>query len=172
MKQSKLLLIAVITFSFYACDKSDELEIDKLTGTYIGSLSNTNLKSALAEGHGSDDATADVEHIGDGQIQVHCYSADFDTTIILDYYHNNDSVMVCLAGNDFSKIYGHMKGEGHMSGGMMGDMRGDETEWMHHKDDEHQDGDEHFGGFHPGSETFEYTFIMPEGYMKFKGQKH
>jgi len=172
MKHSKLLLIAVIAFSFYACDKSEELEIDDIAGTYIGSLTNSNLKSALDEGHVSDNATADVKHMGEGQIQVHCYSADFDTTIVLDYYHNNDSVMVCLTGDDFTNMYGHMKGEGHMSGGMMGDMHDDETEWMHHMDDEHQNGDEHFGGFHPESQSFEYTFFMPEGKIKFKGQKH
>ncbi len=38
-----------------------------------------------------------------------------------------------------------------------------ETEWQHHMDDEHQPGDEHFGGFDMGNHSFGYSFQMMEG---------
>jgi hypothetical protein len=56
-------------------------------------------------------------------------------------------------------MYGHMLGEGH-NGGMMDDMHESETEWMHHMDEEHDEGDGHFGGFDMGNHSFSYTFQM------------
>jgi hypothetical protein len=39
-----------------------------------------------------------------------------DTTFMLNYYENHDSVMVCMTDSDFEHEYGHMMGAGHMSG--------------------------------------------------------
>ena len=68
-----------------------------------------------------------------------------------------------------------MLGSGHMGGSMMGDIRDDETEWMHHMSDEHVDGDQHFGGFDMHDETFTYSIKMMDEsepyYMKFSGLK-
>ena len=100
-----------------------------------------------ATGNGS--ATAFASTVGEGLIQIHCYGEFIDTTLVPNHYLHNDSFMVCLPGDDFEHIYGHMLGEGHMvgSGGMMGDRKNNETEWMHHLTDEHENGDHHFGGF-------------------------
>jgi hypothetical protein len=62
-----------------------------------------------------------------------------------------------------------------MGGGMMGDTGDDETEWMHHLNDEHEQGDEHFGGFDLIMGTFTCSLKMMDEakpyYMKFSGSK-
>jgi hypothetical protein len=62
-----------------------------------------------------------------------------------------------------------------MNGGMMSDITNGETEWRHHMDDEHQPGDEHFGGFDREHRSFGYSFRMMDGdspYMlNFQGTK-
>jgi hypothetical protein len=69
-----------------------------------------------------------------------------------------------------------MMGEGHMGGGMMGDITNGETPWQHHLNDEHQSGDDHFGGFDMTNHTFGYSFQMMNGnnqYMlNFQGTKN
>lgn len=156
-----LLTIAAIIM-LTACSKNDEVSDQSITGTYSGTL-----KSTAGLTDSSVSATATVTEIGNNEIKVHCLSDELDTTIVLDYYHNNDSIMVCLTGDDFEHMYGHMLGQGHMSGGMMGDLSDGETEWMHHLSDEHQEGDEHFGGFDMQHHTFGYSFEMMDGDMPY-----
>jgi hypothetical protein len=66
-------------------------------------------------------------------------------------------------------------GDGMMGGGMMGDRGEGESEWMHHMNDEHVNGDEHFGGFDMQEGSFTYSFKMMDGsspyYLKFHGIK-
>jgi hypothetical protein len=44
----------------------------------------------------------------------------------------------------------------------MTDMHMGETEWMHHLNDDHQPGDEHYGGFDMDHHAFSYSFQMNE----------
>ncbi len=178
MKKKIILLFAsaLIVAGFTACNKSEEaLPDNSIEGTYAGTLTTDGLKSANGIMPGSTSATADVTQTGDGEVQVHCYSDELDTTFMLDYFDDHDSVMVCLTGEAFEEMYGHMMGEGHMMGGMMGDISEGETEWQHHMYDEHQPGDEHFGGFDMANHTFGYHFQMMDGndpYMlDFQGTK-
>lgn len=165
----KILLSAVTAvILFTACNKSDETVSDNsIEGRYIGTLTNDGLKSASA--------TADVTKTGDEEIEVHCFSDELDTTFMLNYYEDHDSVMVCLEGDAFQEMYGHILGQGHMMGGMMGDIGAGETEWMHHLSDEHLAGDEHFGGFDTMNHTFGYRFgVMVNGetsMFSFQGTK-
>ena len=166
MKTKIKLLIAgaLIVTGFAACNKSeDTIPDNSIEGTYTGTITTEGLKSATGVMPGSTNATADVIKTGDGEIEVHCYSDELDTTFMLDYFDDHDSVMVCLTGDAFEEMYGHMMGEGHMGGGMMGDINDGETEWEHHMDDEHQPGDEHFGGFDMTNHTFGYRFQMMDG---------
>ena len=75
-----------------------------------------------------------------------------------------------MTGDAFQNQYGHM-----YSGGHMGDMHEGETEWMHHMSDEHDAGDEHFGGFSNHFHSFEYNFEMQHSqgnyYLRFHGEK-
>ncbi len=160
-----------------SCDNSKDQSIYDIEGVYTGSFSKSaSLTSTSAEIHDTDDGIAVVSVMDSSQVEVHCYGSEIDTTLMLYYFENHDSVMVCLTGADFEHTYGHSYGEGHMSGGMMGDMRTGETEWTHHMKDEHHDGDLHFGGFNRVDGTFSYAFHMMDQttpfYMNFHGIKN
>ncbi|WP_163707550.1 hypothetical protein [Mangrovibacterium lignilyticum] len=155
------LCAALALFVLTACSKNEDTSEQTITGTYVGTLkSSASTTTPIA-------ATATVVETGDLEIELHCLSDELDTTLVLKYYHNDDSIMVCLTGDDFEHMYGHMLGQGHMMGGMMGDLSDGETEWMHHLNDEHQDGDEHFGGFDMQHHTFGYRFEMMDGDMPY-----
>lgn len=63
----------------------------------------------------------------------------------------------------------HMLSGGHMH------SNENETQWEHHMEDEHDDGDIHFGGFDMDHHTFFYSFRMMENdsvyYINFQGEK-
>jgi hypothetical protein len=177
MKKIKLITLgaAFIMFFLAACEKSEEPLVNVIEGTYVGTLTNYGVSND-ATGMGIEtNAIAEITKIGNEIIELHMYSDELDTTMMLNYYQNRDSVEVCFTGDEFENVYGHMLGQGHMSGGMMGDIQNDETEWMHHLNDEHQNGDEHFGGFNMQDHTFGYRFNNIEGgisnYMTFEGKK-
>lgn len=168
--------LAALMMGFISCENSDDPGSKDIEGEYVGSFSISNsLKSSQASVVENDHGTAVVSKVSDSQIEVHCFGNEIDTTFMLDYYEHNDSVMVCLTGLEFEHHYGHMLGQGHMGGGMMGDMRDGETQWMHHLDDEHDSSDEHFGGFNLQDGSFSYSFQMMDEstpyYLKFHGVK-
>lgn len=168
-------LAAAALVLFTACEKEEELQDKSVEGRYIGTLTENGTKSANGIAESMVEATAEVTVTGENEIQVNCYTSDFDTTIMLNYYEDQDSAYVCFTGEDFEEMYGHMLGGGHMMGGMMGDIGEGETEWMHHMDEEHDEDDEHFGGFDMDHHTFSYTFRMKNGgnpyELHFQGSK-
>lgn len=142
-----------------ACEKEETNESNPtVDGIYEGTLTGSQTKSTMGVAD-SKPATTEITITGENKIQVHCYAEGFDTTFVMNYYHHNDSAYVCYTGDDFEEMYGHMLGEGH-NGGMMDDMHNGETQWMHHMSEEHDDGDEHFGGFDMDNHSFSYTFQM------------
>ena len=166
VKNWKSLLTIIIVILFVSCQKSDEIGYDDVLGTYVGTLT-SNLANKSSEIVVAKDATVVVSSVGN-QIQVHCFAEDFDTTIMLGTYDHNDEVMVCLTGEEFENMYGHMLGQGHMNG----NMQNNGTEWMQHLNNEHQEGDEHFGGFDMQHHSFNYTFKMNNGDYHFQGIKN
>ncbi|NQU53707.1 MAG: hypothetical protein HQ522_14345 [Bacteroidetes bacterium] len=177
-QKKRIVFIAVIAlFAFAACEKTVDEPIDNsIEGTYVGTLSQSVLKSAVGISNGDHDANTDVKITRDSLLEVHCYGGDIDTTFMLNYIENHDSIMVCFTGADFEHAYGHMMGQGHMSDGMMGDQQSGQTEWEHHMDDEHKDGDEHFGGFDMVNHSFGFSFQTNETgtayQMQFNGIKN
>ena len=171
----KLLLFAFVgTFVFGGCQKDEKTLSQSVEGTYIGSFTTTStLKSATIANVNRMD-TAIVKLINNGQVNVHCFGNDLDSTFILNTFHNGDSLMVCLTGSSFEHEYGHMMGQGTMmgSGNMMGN---NSTEWGQHMNGEQKVGDNHFGGFNMQNGTFGYSFKMMTGgttnYKKFQGTK-
>ena len=161
MNKIKLITVVAILalFSFAACDNSDLPSDKRIEGTYVGTISNVLGKTSL---NTKGDAIAEITKIGNQMIQVHLDNSELDSTFMLNYYEDMDSINVCFTGEDFEKMYGHMLGQGHINGGMMNDIGNNETEWMHHLNDEHQEGDKHFGGFNMLNETFEYHFNQRE----------
>jgi hypothetical protein len=177
MKTTKRVFIAAVLALFVvtACENTEEVGNNSIEGTYYGSLT-TETKSAVTRASGLESATAEVVKAGNDLVQVHMYGNEMDTTFMLNYYEDHDSIMVCLTGEKFEDMYGHMLGDGHMGGGMMGDISNGETEWQHHIGDEHNNGDEHFGGFDMGNHSFGYSLRMEENgtpyYLHFKGTKN
>jgi len=171
------LILAIGLMGFTSCKKTEELPNTGFEGEYLGAFSVSNsLKSTHPDDANENPGTAIVSMMGNNQIEVHCFGEEIDTTFMLDYYEHNDSIMVCLTGDDFKDMYGHMLGDGHMGGGMMGDIQNGESQWRHHMNDEHNEEDEHFGGFNMGEHTFTYSFKMMDGttsyYLKFHGTKN
>jgi hypothetical protein len=168
-------MIALIISILSACEKS-ELPFDKaIEGTYVGTLTAGDGLKGRNFAKTKKEATAEITKTGNGMMEVHLFAIDLDTTFMLNYYEHRDNVMVCFTGNDFENMYGHMLGQGHMDDGMMNDMQNDETEWIHHLSDEHQNDDEHFGGFDTVGHTFSYRIQMMVGpqsnYFQFEGEK-
>jgi len=174
-------ILAVVVMGFTSCEKAENLNENDIEGVYDGTFSvSSSLKAASLDGSEGDHGSAVVSRMGNNQIEVHCFGEEIDTTFMLDYYEHNDSVMVCLTGDNFEHMYGHMLGEGHMGGGLMGggmmdDIQNGESEWMHHMNDEHEEGDEHFGGFDMHEKTFTYSFRMMDEsspyYLRLHGLK-
>ena len=159
----KSFISITIVILFFSCEKSDDLNNNDVTGTYIGTLS-----SILTNKSNSElikPATVIVSSLGN-QIQIYCQAENFDTIVMLDIYDHNDNVMVCLTGEEFENMYGHMLGQGNMNGNMHNG-----TDWMNHLNNEHQDGDEHFGDFDMQHHAFNYTFRMNNGDFYFEGIK-
>lgn len=177
MKNRNLFIGMLFTSALFvavSCTKDDNR--DNIEGSYYGTFKRTtSLKSTLSDDGGGVPGTAKVTITGENQIEVHCYGDEIDTTFMLNYYMHNDSALVCLTGDDFENMYGHKLGSDHMGGGMMGDIGDEETEWMHHMNDEHQDGDKHFGGFDLHMGNFTYSLPMMDEtepyYLKFSGSK-
>jgi len=170
----KILLFAFAgTFVFSACQKDEKAVNKSVAGTYIGSFTTSSTLKSATTTTGNMMDTAIVKLINNGQINVHCFGNDLDSTFILNTFHNGDSLMVCLNGQDFDNEYGHMMGSGSMMGGGM--MGNNSTEWGQHMNGEHQVGDNHFGGFDMQNGTFSYSFKMMAGsstnYKKFQGTK-
>lgn len=151
-----VILMVLIT----ACveEESDERDVE---GKYKGTLSGSQLKSTIDVDE-TKPASAEIVISARNEILVHCYSDNFDTIFLLNYYHHHDSVYVCLTGGDFERMYGHQLGRGH-TGHMMDDKPNGVTEWMHHMKEEHKSGDKHFGGFNISNHHFSYTFTMNHG---------
>lgn len=178
MKKLRILTLmgVAVLIGLNSCQESDDLSVPTIEGTYKGSLAyDSNLKSTLGDGIGSSDATAEISDLGDGQIEVHCFSEILDTTFVLNYYEDNNMVMVCLDGAAFESTYGHMMG----MGGMHGDNNhngetmhnNNSSEWNDHMNRDHNDGDEHFGGFNMTDHTFDYTMQTELGDYHFQGTK-
>lgn len=176
MKKMKLIIATALSVVVLAaCEKSDDVSPQEIEGTYVGNL--TVIDNAKSEtGVNTDEAAvAEIRKSGNELIEVHLYSEGVDTTFVLNHYEHNNSVLVCLDGDDFENMYGHMLGQGHLSGGMMNDRQNGETAWAHHLSDEHQEGDEHFGGFDMQNRTFGYQMKMTNGNnsynLKFQGNR-
>ena len=167
MKRIGLIVIAVAIniFVLVACHKSDHTFNNAIDGRYVGTLTDHNGLNSGRAINTVEDATADIINIDNKNIEIHMYSAELDTTFLLNYYEHLDSVLVCFTGDAFENMYGHMLGQGHINGGMMNDMQNDETEWMHHLNDEHEEGDEHFGGFKMQDQSFGYQINRMENGM-------
>lgn len=167
MKNLKLVLsLAVMAvLGFTSCEDSDISPSNSIEGTYVGTLTiKDGLKSTSSgTSDASLDGTAVVSELGNGQVEIHCFGSELDTTFTMNYFQNNDSIMLCHDDAAFEEMYGHMMGSGSSngemmgSGGMMGGTSTGHSEWMNHMNEEHASDDLHFGGFDMRNQTLDYT---------------
>lgn len=68
------------------------------------------------------------------------FSADVDTTMVLDLYPDANMMRVCLTGDDFRKEYGHNMSDDDP-------MMGNNWTWQEHMSHEHKPNDKHYGHF-------------------------
>ena len=160
------IYVVLLSILFTACNNNDDLVYSDVVGAYKGTLT-TNIAGKSISSKSNNSATAIVTMVGN-EIEVHCYSDDFDITIMLNLYEDGDMVNTCLTGTDFSTMYGHMMGQSNMNG----NMQNMDSEWMQHLNNEHQDNDEHYGSFNMKNNSFDYTFKMETGDFHFQGNKN
>lgn len=165
---TKTILSLALVALLFSCDtNNDNITASDVAGTYVGTLTAATTTSRVSGTQAVLPATTTVKNIGN-QIEIHCVADNFDETLMLDLYENGEEMMVCITGQDFEDMYGHMLGEGNMGG----NMQGNNSQWMQHLNNEHQEGDEHFGGFNMQDHTFNFTFRMNNGDFHFQGIKN
>ena len=168
MKSIKNILVAAAAIAILAaCSKKDEPVADQsIEGNYVGTLTASSLKSTSGAITGHVSATSTVSQINDSMVEVHCFSDDLDTTFMLNYFNDNDSVIVCMNDSAFEEMYDEMMGHGGMMGGMMGgwtNRQSGETDWQYFRNNYPQAGTLQMGGFDRMNHSFGYQFEMMNG---------
>lgn len=176
MKTTLVNMTAILVLVILAgCSKKDEPVPDQsIDGTYTGTLTASGLKSTSGAINGQVAATSTVTELNDSILEVHCYNDDLDTTFMLNYFNDNDSVIVCMNDSAFDEMYDDMMENGGMMGGMMGGMKGGwtdrqsgETDWQYFMDNFPQAGALQIGGFNMMNHSFGYQFEMMDGDMPY-----
>ncbi len=163
-----ILGLFLLSFILISCNESDDLELDKLSGTYIGTINNVNV-SKLSDSKSQDMFTAEVKLRGN-QLEVNCFGPQLNEQFMLEYYEHNGNYMVCLTGDDYKNLYGsehEMMNGNHMNG-----MQGDDSPWMNHLNNAHQSNENHSNGeFNLNHHTFVCTFSWNDQSVTFNGIK-
>jgi len=165
MKTLKISLGLAVALAIASCSTSEEPVQKKLSnqvvGTYEGTLTSSISQTVVP-------ATVEVTSAGNYTVQMHCFSSDMDTTLILDLYPDENMMRVCLTGDDFQKEYGHTMSDDHP-------IMGDNLTWQQHMSHEHNPNDDHYGHFDLNAKTFDYTFefkVMPVNHSRhFSGKR-
>ena len=194
MKNTKVifLMVAVVGFLFYSCNKEEETPLDNtlassVIGTYTGTLKSTATNQ-------SSPATLNVTLINDSLVSMHCLSYNFDSTFTMQLYQNYDSIMVCYTGQDFFAEYGHNRNnydfctnrqsgwtnnawmnDGNCWGNMnqgWGNSNWAGTDqwnaWTNHMNTQHNQNDNHFGGFNPKMNSCIFKFTIQNNFNYFE----
>jgi len=181
-----LIVLGVLsTIIFSSCNKEEIPNVitdtkslgSEVVGTYTGTLKNSSTNESRT-------ATINVSMQNDSLVQLQCLATDFDSTITLQLYQNNDNIMVCYTGQDFYNEYGHntnnydfcsSKQSGWMNNGWMNDdncwgnsnnnwgndsWAGNEqwNAWTNHMNTQHNQYDFHYGGFNLSENSCNYSF--------------
>ena len=163
-----ILGLFFLSFVFIGCSDSNDMELDKLSGTYVGTIEGVNYtKSSDVKSQGS--FTAEVRVRGN-LLEVNCIGPQFNAEFMLEYYEHNGGYMVCLAGEDYKNLYGSQHGT--MNGNHMNGMQTNGTPWMNHLNNAHQSNEHHSNGaFDLSHHTFVCTFSWNDQPVTFNGIK-
>lgn len=167
MKQVFLGLI-LLSFVLFGCSDSNDIELDNLSGTYVGVIDGLDVEKSL-DLKFQGPFTAKVRIRGE-QLEVHCFGTNLDELFMLDYYEHNGNYMVCLTGVDHKNYYGtehRMINGNHMHG-----MQRNVSPWMNHLNTAHNSDENHFNGeFNLIQGSFMCTFLWNDQPITFKGVK-
>ena len=170
MIKLRRLFLLIMILSISGCDKNEEIEPDSIDGTYNGSIrveGAANLDSKVSY----NSIVGEITTMGN-QLEFHCYGEDIDITMMLEYFEHYESIMVCLTGNDYSDLYGHLHGSGMISGMGINHMTSVNTDWERHLRSSHNQDDPHFlSGFNMKDRTFNCTFDWNGATVTFTGKK-
>ncbi len=141
----------------------------QVSGTYSGELKNSQTNQTKP-------ATLTVSSLNDSLISLHCISSNFDRTINMMVYSDNDSIMMCFTGQDFYNEYGHNLNNHNFCGskpeGWHSDWENDHDHWWggqnnmsnawnNHMNTQHNPGDQHYGWCYPANHSCKYIFKAP-----------
>ncbi|HYQ56652.1 MAG TPA: hypothetical protein VEP89_04825 [Draconibacterium sp.] len=180
IKNVFFLSLIAATVLAVSCKKTDTnpdtTSLSKLvTGTYSGELKNSQTNISVP-------ATLNVSALNDSMISMHCFANNFDTTLNMMLYENNDSIMMCFTGQDFYNEYGHnldnhnfcnSNPEGWHSGwegehnNWWGNQNNMWNAWNNHMNTQHNQGDQHYGGFNPNAHNCNYSFKVITGNLTY-----
>src|SRR5680860_1610660 len=97
MKKMKLIIATALgVVVLAACEKSDNVPVQGIEGTYVGTLTGFDNSKSETELNTNEAAIAEIRKTGNELIEVHLYSDEMDTTFVLNHYQHTDSVLVCL----------------------------------------------------------------------------
>ena len=160
-------LLFVFVLSAISCE-TNEPSRNEIEGTYYGTLTSDNSVSKFSTM--AEEAVAVIRKTGDQEVEVHCYSTEFDTIFRLNYFPHEGGFKVCTTGIDFEQMY-HMPYSQPMGMG----MRNSGTAWSDHLNSMHKEGDRHFGAFDPDNHSFEYYFLLEQentSNLQFRGYRN
>ena len=163
-----ILGLFFLSFVFIGCSDSNDMELDKLSGTYVGTIEGVNYtKSSDVKSQGS--FTAEIRVRGN-LLEVNCIGPQFNAEFMLEYYEHNGGYMVCLTGDDYKNLYGSQ--HRIMNGNHMNGMQTNGTPWMTHLNNAHQSNENHSNGaFDLNHHTFVCTFSWNDQPVTFNGIK-
>ena len=163
-----ILGLFFLSFVFIGCSDSNDMELDKLSGTYVGTIEGVNYtKSSDVKSQGS--FTAEIRVRGN-LLEVNCIGPQFNAEFMLEYYEHNGGYMVCLTGDDYKNLYGSQ--HRIMNGNHMNGMQTNGTPWMNHLNNAHQSNEHHSNGaFDLSHHTFVCTFSWNDQPVTFNGIK-
>ncbi len=180
LKNTALIVFVLFSIMLTSCKKTgtnpDYLGLAiSVNGTYTGELKNSQTNQSVP-------ATLNVTILNDSTISMHCVTSDFDTTMNMMLYQNEDSIMMCYTGQDFYNEYGrnldnhnfcNSKATTWNSGwednhdNWWGDQNNMWNAWNNHMNSQHKPGDQHYGGFDPNNQTCDYSFKVNSGNLTY-----
>lgn len=151
---AKLIAFYLPALLFTSCDSSEPVR-DEIEGTYYGTLTSGISGSQSTVGENS---VAVIRKTGPREVEVHCYSNEFDTIFRLNYFEHEERFKVCATGPAFEMMY-NMPYAQPMG---MGPGMHAGSEWNYHLKTMHRPEDHHFGEFNTNDHSFRYLLVTKQ----------
>jgi hypothetical protein len=174
MRKTIIFIVAtLIMFVNTACDEVEESGDISIEGIYIGTMTfESNLIANTDKMKDNLNAIAEVTQFNNNQIEVYFYGDEFEKLVLFNIYDHKNNIMICESYDKFEQKNGHPPEDEHLTKETVCDIRNDETEWIHHKNEKHEEISEYFfGSLNLKLQSFDYSFNMNNGVYHFQGSK-